>query len=189
MTGPVPPGQGGLPGRLAELERRIQQLTQRRAQVPTCVVRLGANVGVGAAADVRPTAAWKSVAEADTAGIYHYNESGDTWWQMPNAGRFRIMVQSLWGPYGTFNPSLPPIVATSILLNSGPTGTPATYGIAQATAYNPDRDTAYSLVCEDRVFATNDRIRINFWSQFGGTLLRQQLQTFTHVVIRYLGPD
>lgn len=187
MTGPVPPGQGGLPGRLAELERRIQQLTQRGDHVPTCVVRLGANVGVGALGDVRPTTSWKSTAEVDTAGMYHYNQGGDTWWQLPNAGRFRIMVQSLWGPYGVFDPTKPPVVATSVLLNSGTTGTPATYGIAQVTAFNPSRDTAYPLVCEDRVFASADRIRINFWSQFGGTVLAQQLQTFTHVVIRYLG--
>lgn len=185
MTGPTPPGHGGLPGRLADQDRRIEELSRRSTQGPVCVVRLNANVSV--AGDVKPVTQWKPTAEVDTAGIYHYNESGDTYWEMPHGGRFHIMVLSLWAAYGEFNANDPPTVATSVLLNSGTTGTPGSYAISQVSAFTPRWDTAYPLVCEDRVLVSGDRIRINFWAHFYGTVMTQQLQAFTHVVIRYLG--
>lgn len=180
-------GQTGLVDQLDALDHRINEVSRRSGRAPTCVVRLGANVGVPALADVRPTTQWKATPETDESGMFHYNEGGDTWWQLPNGGRYRIMVASHWAAYGVFDPSRPPMVATSLLLNSTGSHSPGTYGIAEATAFNPGQNTGYPLISEDRVFTTGDELRVNFWSQFGGTVETQQLQTFTHVVIRYLG--
>lgn len=181
------PGQTGLVDQLDTLQHRINEVTRRSGQGPVCVVRLGANVAVPAGADIRPIAQWKPTAEADPAGMYHYNESGDTWWQLPNGGRWHIAVQCHWAAYGDFDATRPPVVSTSLLCNSTGTHSPGDYGIAEATAFNYNVNTIYPLVCEDRVFNQNDRLRVNFWSQYGGTVNAQQLQAFTHVVFRYLG--
>ena len=181
------PGQTGLVDQLDTLQHRINELSRRSGQSPACVVRLAADVWVPDATNVRPITAWKPAAETDPTGMYHYNEGGDTWWQLPNGGRWHILVYTRWGRHGAFNVNLPPCVSTSLVLNSSGTHEPGTYGIAESTAYNYDINTSYPLICEDRVFNQDDRIRINFWAQYGGTVNAQQLQAFTHVVFRYLG--
>ncbi len=178
------PGDSGLVARLDSLQHQINELTRRSASGSTCVVRLAANVGVPAGTDVSPITSWKSTAEADPAGLYHYNEDGDTYWQLPAGGRWHILVQSHWAAYGAFDASRPPVVSTSLLCN----GTvPGNVGVAEASAFNYNINTIYPLVCEDQVFTTGDKLRVNFWSQYGGTVAYQQLQAFTHIVIRYLG--
>lgn len=183
------PGDTGLVDQLDGLQHQINELSRRSGQGTVCVVRLAANVRVNAGADVRPITPWKSTAETDPTGMYHYNESGDTWWQLPNGGRWHILVYTRWARYGVFNVNQPPCVSTSLLLNSSGMHSTLTYGIAESTAYNYDVTTSYPLICEDRVFKRGDRLRVNFWSQYGGTVNAQQLQAFTHIVIRYLGGD
>lgn len=185
-----PPGQQGLVERLAAMERRIEELSRRGPSTgaPLCVVRLGVDVTAWdyESKDVQPVTSW-SPALVDPLGMWHLNEGGNTFLRLPCAGRFSITVASKWGIPGAYNPSVPNCVSTAILLNgsSAPNN-----GIAEETRYMlPYAATCYTLKCEDRVFATNDTIKFNFWSRFRDIrLLSRTLNgAYTHFVVRYLG--
>lgn len=185
-----PPGQQGLVDRLAALDRRIEELSRRgqSSGSPLCVVRLGTDVTAWdyESKDVQPVTSW-SAPTVDTHGMWHLNEGGQSFLKLPFAGRYSITVASKWAIPGAYNPSVPNCVSTAILLNgsSAPNN-----GIAEETRYMlPYAATCYTLKCEDRVFATNDTIKFNFWSRFRDIrLLSRTLNgAYTHFVVRYLG--
>lgn len=188
-TGPTPPGHDGLLGTLKQMNERIDNGIRNAGPANVvCVTRLDSDVSVGLVVDTQPVTEWKSTAETDKRGMYHYNNAGDTYWTIPFKGAFRVLVHSRWDTWaGVFDPNNPPPVSTSILLN----GTdPSTNGITEATAYNMNgAKCCYNAICEDRVFARGDKLRVNFWSRYGGTVKATSLAAYTHVVIRYIGPE
>lgn len=184
VVGPTPPGHDGLTGELNRLEKKIDNgIKTAGPNHVLCIAQLATDVSVPAVTDTRPVTQWKATAETDFRGMYHYNESGDTWWQIPFKGYWRVLVHTRWASQATTATA----ASTTVLLN----GTdPTTTAITEANGYNAlNALCCYNAIVEDRVFAAGDKLRVNFWSRDGGTVNATSLAAFTHVVIRYLGTE
>lgn len=173
------------------MERRVAELSRRGpyTDTPLCSVSLSADVTSWDVdrKDVQPVTSWYNP-DIDTHGMWRYNQGGQSYVELPTAGRYSITVQTRWQAPGSFNPNSPNSVATSIVLNSS---SPGKGGITEATAYMlPGANTCYSLVCDEYVFDTGDRLKFNFWSQYRGVrLLSRTIGTaYTGFVVRYVGP-
>lgn len=185
--------QDGLADRLDAQDKRLAELSRSGVRgSPLLIVRLAVNVATWNADQINvvPVSAWSPTPEFDNRTMWRYNTGSGTYAELPCAGRFRIFVTTKWAAPGfeTFDASRPNAVSTSILVN----GTdPVANGVAETTAYMlPQATTAYEVTCEDRVFQHGDRIRVNFWSFYSKpTLLARALNTWTHLLVRYVGPE
>lgn len=188
-----PPGQDDIASRLAKLERMINEQSRSFTQGPICVVRLNSDSALAAGTAYTPVTSWKPTAEKDPAGMYHYNQGGATYWQIPQPGTYRIVYHVIWSAFGVFNVNKPPWVAQAVLL--GPSATPTEICTAVTENLGSDDGSAplthNILTMEDRAFATGDVLRFNMYTRYGGTVLKKDpgSDCYTHVVISYVGPS
>lgn len=155
---------------------------------PQCLVQLATNVNVPAT-DTVPVTQWKSTAEIDPLGMYHYNQSGSTWIQIPFAGRWLVHAHSVWDKYtGGFNPDTIPSTLT-ILVNGS---------VAQESGNTLFTSvcSSYETILDRMVFSAGAKITFDYFSTVAATVLPAgrfgTAATFTedrtYVLVRYLGP-
>lgn len=156
-----------------------------RPTYAVCVVRLNSDLSVGVAADTFPVSTWKSTADVDTHSMYHYNQSGSTWIQIPFSGYWVVHMHTVWYEFGASDPAKGIPFSTSVSCN----GTTASYFIHEANQNGYE-----NLQCDYENFYhgplnAGDKIRANFWAQYGGVLAAGGTGNSTHMVVRYTGPS
>lgn len=196
---PEPPGQLGLVGRLAVLERRLAELSRSGGNSgPVCTVHLASDVGVPGATNVAMYVSWKPTAEVDTHDIWRYSVDGGSFMLLPNAGRwlahFHIAFPTALTGFDGNGRVVPNAVAGKIMRN-GTVPTAHSVGTAAAmfSTYNvgtaPGEGTSLDVWVDHYVFSAGDRLYFGVWSRYPTSVLAQMLGVPTHATVRYLGPE
>ena len=105
-----PAGHGGLVDRLETLERRLAELSRSSSTGAVCQIRLASDTAIAPATDTVLTA-WPQTAEVDTAGMWRHVANGQSYIQLPHAGRWWVHFHSQWAAapagYGLQQPIRP----------------------------------------------------------------------------------
>jgi len=184
------PGSDGITGELRTLRNRLDELERRNTQGPVCVNRLTGNLTFGVQNSQFPVTSWAAPL-VDTHKMFNYNIGGATYWVLPFTGRYRISMVSIWQPFGGFDTARPPWVSQAIHVGAG-SGPPeiATSVIPHLGSNDGSAPYSYNyLTNEERVYTANDIIRFQFFSRYGGTLVRKHpaVESYTHISITYVG--
>lgn len=200
VTGPKPPGQNGLNGELARLDKKIDEgirgirtthipdHTYGPAQAHICHVDLQGDVFMPSNTTAYPTVQWNPVAYVDTMGCYRYAKAFGTYWELPWTGHYSVHVHSRFAANASYDPYLPNWVSTNILVNQY---TPNGFSIAESSCYllSPAAGMYYDTYADHMHFAAGDRILVGFYCLYAATLIVRTAGTnaYTGITIRYLG--
>ncbi|KEI45071.1 hypothetical protein [Saccharopolyspora rectivirgula] len=190
-----PPGHGGLVDRLETLERRLAELSRSSSTGAVCQIRLASDTAIAPATDTVLTA-WPQTAEVDTAGMWRHVANGQSYIQLPHAGRWWVHFHSQWAAapagYDSNNRFVPNAVAGKVLCNGTSTansvGSASVMFNSYAPGASPGEGTTLDVFVDDRVFAAGDRLYFGVWTRYSTSVLASINGVRTHVVVRYLGP-
>lgn len=121
--------------------------------------------------------------------MYHYNQSGSTWIQIPFAGRWLVHVHTVWDKIGSFGPRVPSTL--NLLVNGN-------YIHESGNTLFRDISSSYETILDRYVFSSGDKITLAFWSAVTATVLpagrlgtstTTYTEDRTYMLARYLGPS
>lgn len=193
MTGPLPPGQGGLNARLDRLERIVSEQGRTRVlPTPMCRVEFGdTNLAWTTAEEAgtfkEPALLWFPTAAFDNAGMYRYNVSGGfTYAELPKDGAYRILLHTHWFADGARLSNYPSFESQILLDSQGVVSV-----IAGAWEWfdvdSTNNPKTLDVFCEGRAFRKGDKIRFRHSAWWTPASIRGWFNSRSYFAVQYLG--